>query len=237
MLDGRDLGTLSTRERRKVWGREVGIIFQDPMTSLNPVVKIGKQITESLRYHMGMSRGQANRRAEELLGSVGIPEPRRRLGSYPHELSGGMRQRVTIAIALACEPKLLVADEPTTALDVTVQAQILDLLQEQQRERDMALILVTHDLGVVARRADEVAVMYAGTDRRAGRPRATSSPACACRTPRRSSARCRSSPTRATRRCSSSRDGRRTWRASRPAARSHRAAPTRRTAARRSARR
>jgi oligopeptide/dipeptide ABC transporter ATP-binding protein len=162
VLDGRDLSELSRRQRRLVWGREVGIVFQDPMSSLNPVVKIGAQITESLRYHLGMSRRQATRRAADLLGSVGIPEPGRRLGSYPHELSGGMRQRVTIAIAISCEPKLLVADEPTTALDVTVQAQILDLLQEQQRERDMALILVTHDLGVVARRSDEVAVMYAG---------------------------------------------------------------------------
>jgi oligopeptide/dipeptide ABC transporter ATP-binding protein len=132
------------------------------MTSLNPVVKIGRQITEGLEHHLGMSRGDAHQAAIALLTSVGIPEPVRRLHQYPHELSGGMRQRVTIAIALACGPRLLMADEPTTALDVTVQAQILDLLQKQQRERFMAMVLVTHDLGVVAGRTDEIVVMYAG---------------------------------------------------------------------------
>jgi peptide/nickel transport system ATP-binding protein len=132
------------------------------MTSLNPVVKIGRQITESLNFHLDMDREQAEATALALLKSVGIPEAERRLKEYPHQLSGGMRQRVVIAIALACGPKLLFADEPTTALDVTVQAQILNLLRGQQRERDMAMILVTHDLGVVAGRADEIAVMYAG---------------------------------------------------------------------------
>jgi peptide/nickel transport system ATP-binding protein len=132
------------------------------MTSLNPVMKIGKQITESLRYHLDVSKDFADETALSLLQSVGIPEAKRRLNEYPHQMSGGMRQRVMIAIALACGPKLLFADEPTTALDVTVQAQILDLLQQQQRERFMAMILVTHDLGVVAGRADDIAVMYAG---------------------------------------------------------------------------
>jgi peptide/nickel transport system ATP-binding protein len=132
------------------------------MTSLNPVVKIGRQITESLRYHLDMDKKQSDEVALALMKSVGIPEAERRLEEYPHQLSGGMRQRIVIAIALACGPKLLFADEPTTALDVTVQAQILNLLQQQQRERDMAMVLVTHDLGVVAGRADEIAVMYAG---------------------------------------------------------------------------
>ena len=147
---------------RDYWGTEMAMVFQDPMTSLNPVVKVGRQITESLRYHLDMDKTQAYDTALALLKSVGIPEAERRLSEYPHQLSGGMRQRVVIAIALACGPKLLFADEPTTALDVTVQAQILNLLQQQQRERDMAMILVTHDLGVVAGRADEIAVMYAG---------------------------------------------------------------------------
>jgi oligopeptide/dipeptide ABC transporter ATP-binding protein len=132
------------------------------MTALNPVLKIGNQITEGLRHHLGVDRKTANQNAVALLRSVGIPEPERRLSQYPHELSGGMRQRVMIAVALACGPKLLFADEPTTALDVTVQAQILNLLARQQRERNMAMILVTHDLGVVAGRADDIAVMYAG---------------------------------------------------------------------------
>jgi peptide/nickel transport system ATP-binding protein len=138
------------------------MVFQDPMTSLNPVVRIGRQITEGLRHHLGMGKDEARETALALLRSVGIPEPERRLEQYPFELSGGMRQRVTIAIAISCGPKLLLADEPTTALDVTVQAQILNLLEDKQRERFMAMVLVTHDLGVVAGRADHVAVMYAG---------------------------------------------------------------------------
>jgi peptide/nickel transport system ATP-binding protein len=145
-----------------VWGTEMAMVFQDPMTSLNPVMKVGRQITESLRYHLKMTKRLAEENALALLKSVNIPEPERRLREYPHQLSGGMRQRIVIAIALACGPKLLFADEPTTALDVTVQAQILNVLQQQQRERFMAMILVTHDLGVVAGRADEIAVMYAG---------------------------------------------------------------------------
>ncbi len=147
---------------RRYWGTQMAMVFQDPMTALNPVMKIGNQITESLRYHLGFNRQFADETALQLLTSVGIPEAPRRMKQYPFEMSGGMRQRVMIAIALACGPKLLFADEPTTALDVTVQAQILDLLQEQQRERFMAMVLVTHDLGVVASRADDVAVMYAG---------------------------------------------------------------------------
>lgn len=144
------------------WGDQMAMVFQDPMTSLNPVMRVGKQITEGLRQHLEISKEYANQTALTLLSSVGISEPERRLRQYPHELSGGMRQRVMIAIALACGPKLLFADEPTTALDVTVQAQILDLLQTQQRDRYMAMILVTHDLGVVAGRTDDIAVMYAG---------------------------------------------------------------------------
>src|SRR5438067_3188575 len=147
---------------RAYWGTQMSMVFQDPMTSLNPVMKIGKQITEPLRYHLDVSRDYAEDTALALLQSVGIPEAERRLSEYPHQLSGGMRQRVMIAIALACGPKLLFADEPTTALDVTVQAQILDLLHKQQSERFMAMVLVTHDLGVVAGRAEATAVMYAG---------------------------------------------------------------------------
>ncbi len=140
----------------------MAMVFQDPMTSLNPVMKIGRQITESLVHHLSMDKNEARETALALLQSVGIPEPEQRLNEYPHQLSGGMRQRVTIAIALACGPKILFADEPTTALDVTVQAQILNLLARQQSERHMAMILVTHDLGVVAGRTDDIAVMYAG---------------------------------------------------------------------------
>ena len=148
---------------RDIWGSEMAMVFQDPMTSLNPVMKIGRQITESLVHHLQDGQGRGPRHgASALLQSVGIPEPEQRLDEYPHQLSGGMRQRVTIAIALACGPKILFADEPTTALDVTVQAQILNLLARQQSERHMAMILVTHDLGVVAGRTDDIAVMYAG---------------------------------------------------------------------------
>ena len=159
-FEGREV--LDQKTMQDVWGTSMAMIFQDAMTSLNPVMRVGKQITESLRHHLDMGRTEADETAVALLRSVGIPGPEKRLRVYPHELSGGMRQRVMIAIALACGPKLLFADEPTTALDVTVQAQILDLLQEQQAERFMAVILVTHDLGVVAGRTDDIAVMYAG---------------------------------------------------------------------------
>ncbi len=162
MFQGEDLRALPAGRLRKLLGREVGIVFQDPMTSLNPVMKIGRQIGEGLRLNRGFDSAAAGRRAVELLNEVGIPEPERRAGQYPHELSGGMRQRVAIAIAIACAPKLLIADEPTTALDVTVQRQILDLLQREQRQRGMAMILITHDLGVAAGRADDIMVMYAG---------------------------------------------------------------------------
>ncbi|MFV0317502.1 MAG: ABC transporter ATP-binding protein [Microthrixaceae bacterium] len=161
-FEDKDLTDWGDKEYRTLWGTEMAMIFQDPMTALNPVMKVGRQITESLRFHLDMDRSTARTTAVELLRSVRIPEPEKRFNSYPHEMSGGMRQRVVIAVALACGPKLLFADEPTTALDVTVQAQVLDLLAEQQRERFMAMILVTHDLGVVAGRADEIAVMYAG---------------------------------------------------------------------------
>jgi peptide/nickel transport system ATP-binding protein len=162
VYEGREIIDLPQSAMRQVWGSEMSMVFQDPMTSLNPVVKIGRQITESLRFHLGVDQSEARATAIALLGSVGIPEPARRVDEYPHQLSGGMRQRVMIAIALACGPKLLFADEPTTALDVTVQAQILDLLAVQQRERHMAMVLVTHDLGVVAGRTDEIIVMYGG---------------------------------------------------------------------------
>ena len=159
---GQDIALLSKTDRRRLWGAEMSMVFQDPMTALNPVLKIGRQLTEGLRYHLEMSKADATATARKLMQDVGIPEPARRLEEYPHQLSGGMRQRVMIAMALACGPALLFADEPTTALDVTVQAQILDLLADQQRDRNMAMILVTHDLGVVAGRTDEIAVMYAG---------------------------------------------------------------------------
>ena len=161
-LRGRELRGLPSRDMGHVWGPEVGVVLQDPMTSLNPTLKVGEQLSESLWYHRGLRRADLWRTALDLLESVGIPDAKRRLSVYPHQLSGGMRQRVTIAIALACSPQLLIADEPTTALDVTVQKQILDLLRRQQRERAMGMILVSHDLGVVAGRTDELAVMYAG---------------------------------------------------------------------------
>ena len=159
---GREIADLPGKEMRRYWGVEMSMVFQDPMTSLNPVMRIGNQIMEGLRTHLGQSKKDATETALALLKSVRIPEPERRLREYPHQLSGGMRQRVVIATALACGPRLLIADEPTTALDVTVQDQILDLLQTQQRERFMAMMLITHDLGVVAGRTDEIAVMYAG---------------------------------------------------------------------------
>ena len=161
-FDGRDLLAIEEREMRQLRGRDIGMIFQEPMTSLNPVLTIGKQITEVLRLHEGLSAKAARARAIELLDLVRIPDAHRRIDEYPHQLSGGMRQRVMIAIAVACRPKLLIADEPTTALDVTIQAQVLDLLDGLRRELDMALILITHDLGVVGQWADKVVVMYAG---------------------------------------------------------------------------
>jgi len=161
-FEGREIGGLSRRAMRDVWGKEMAMIFQDPMTSLNPLMKIGAQIAEPLRLHLGMSRSDAWATAERLMQDVRIPAPGRRLRQYPHEMSGGMRQRIMIAIAMACGPTLLLADEPTTALDVTVQAQILDLLGEQRRDRNMSLLLVTHDLGVVAGHTDEIGVMYGG---------------------------------------------------------------------------
>src|SRR6187397_899579 len=162
MFGGRDLLTLNDEKLRSVRGREIGMIFQDPMTSLNPVLTIGKQIREPLEAHFGMNRQQADKRAVELLDQVGIPSAKQRLKDYPHQFSGGMRQRAMIALALACEPKLLIADEPTTALDVTIQAQILELLRELQSRLGLGLLLITHDLGVVAEMGDRVAVMYAG---------------------------------------------------------------------------
>jgi oligopeptide transport system ATP-binding protein len=162
LLDGRDLLALSDRAMRRVRGAEVAMIFQDPMTSLNPVLPISLQIGEALALHRGLAGDAARRRTVELLDMVGIPAARSRLDDYPHQFSGGMRQRVMIAIAIACEPKLLIADEPTTALDVTIQAQILDLLRQLRQQLGMTLILITHDLGVVAGICDAVNVMYAG---------------------------------------------------------------------------
>jgi peptide/nickel transport system ATP-binding protein len=162
MFDGQDLVRCSPEVLRKLRARSLAVVFQDPMTSLNPVLTLGTQLTETLQEHLDLDISAATRRAVELLAAVGIPAPEQRLAQYPHQLSGGMRQRVAIAIALSCEPKLLIADEPTTALDVTIQAQILDLLAREQRRRHMAMIIITHDLGVVAGRTDEVAVMYAG---------------------------------------------------------------------------
>ncbi|MBT6275588.1 MAG: ABC transporter ATP-binding protein [Chromatiales bacterium] len=162
MFDGRDLLKLSDREIRNVRGGEIGMVFQEPMTSLNPVLTIGLQLTETLYVHRGMGQSESKARAVELMGMVGISEPERRLKQYPHHLSGGMRQRVMIALALACEPKLIIADEPTTALDVTIQAQILELMKQLTKELGVALIVITHNLGVVARYADRVNVMYAG---------------------------------------------------------------------------
>ena len=159
---GQDLLKLQDSELRKIRGREIAMIFQDPMTSLNPVLTIGRQIREALETHFGMDREQADTRSTELLDQVGIPSAKMRLKDYPHQFSGGMRQRAMIAMALACEPKLLIADEPTTALDVTIQAQILELLKTLVAERDTALVMITHDLGVVAGMCERVSVMYAG---------------------------------------------------------------------------
>ncbi|CAO3402313.1 ABC transporter ATP-binding protein [Azospirillum sp. 11R-A] len=162
MFGGRDLLTMSAAQRRKITGKDVAMVFQEPMTSLNPCFTVGFQIMETLRVHEGLSGKALRNRAIALLEQVGIPAPETRLSAFPHQLSGGMNQRVMIAIAIACNPRLLVADEPTTALDVTIQKQILDLLVQLQRERGMALILITHDMGVVAETAQRVVVMYAG---------------------------------------------------------------------------
>ena len=162
MFNGHDLLTISDKDRRKLTGKDVAMIFQEPTTSLNPSFTIGFQLTETLRLHEGMDRKAAERRAVELLGQVGIPSPESRLSAYPHQMSGGMNQRVMIAMAIACNPKLLIADEPTTALDVTIQAQILDLLISLQKERKMGLVMITHNMGVVADTAQRVMVMYAG---------------------------------------------------------------------------
>ncbi|MBN8940894.1 MAG: ABC transporter ATP-binding protein [Rhizobiales bacterium] len=161
-FQGRELLTLSEAEMRTIRGNAISMIFQDPMSSLNPVLTVGRQISETLRLHQGLRGGPAQDRAIEMLAMVGIPEPRRRIGQYPHELSGGMCQRVMIAMALACDPKLLIADEPTTALDVTIQAQILELMRDLKQRIGTAIILITHDLGVVWEVAERVLVMYAG---------------------------------------------------------------------------
>ncbi|RAP39849.1 dipeptide ABC transporter ATP-binding protein DppD [Rhodovulum viride] len=161
-FDGTDLRSLTARQRRQVIGRDISMIFQEPMTSLNPCFTAGFQIKETLRQHLKLDRRARHARAIELMEMVGIPDPARRLNAFPHQLSGGMSQRVMIAMALACQPRLLIADEPTTALDVTIQAQILDLLQDLQKSTGMALILITHDMGVVAETAQRVQVQYAG---------------------------------------------------------------------------
>jgi oligopeptide/dipeptide ABC transporter ATP-binding protein len=161
-FQARDLASLPEQEMRRIRGNEISMIFQEPMTSLNPVMTVGDQIAETVRLHEGASPSEARNRAIEMLRLVKIADPQKRVGNYPHQFSGGQRQRVMIAMALACTPKLLIADEPTTALDVTIQAQILELIGELQGRLGMAVLLITHDLGVVAERADEVAVMYAG---------------------------------------------------------------------------
>jgi len=162
LYKGRDLLALSGEEMRDVRGREIAMVFQEPMTSLNPVLTIGRQMTEGLEIHLGMTQADAHARAVELLGMVGIADPERRLAQYPHHFSGGMRQRMMIAMALACKPSLILADEPTTALDVTIQAQILELMRSLSRRLGVAMVIITHNLGVVARYADRVNVMYAG---------------------------------------------------------------------------
>jgi oligopeptide/dipeptide ABC transporter ATP-binding protein len=162
LFDGVNLLSLSNKEMRKIRGNRIGMIFQEPMTSLNPTFSIGFQIAEVLRLHRGLNNRQARRRSVELLDLVGVGSPSARIDQYPHQLSGGLRQRVMIAMALACDPDLLIADEPTTALDVTIQAQILELLAQLQREFDMSILLITHDLGVVAEFCEQVVVMYAG---------------------------------------------------------------------------
>jgi oligopeptide transport system ATP-binding protein len=162
MFEGRDLVELDEKDMRAIRGNDISMIFQDPMTSLNPVLRIGFQLAEGTRLHLGLSKKEADDRSVELLEAVGMPDARRRLRDYPHQFSGGMRQRVMIAMALSCEPKLLIADEPTTALDVTIQAQILELLERLQERFGMSILLITHDLGVVAGVSDDIVVMYAG---------------------------------------------------------------------------
>ncbi|MFQ5521481.1 MAG: ABC transporter ATP-binding protein [Candidatus Methylomirabilia bacterium] len=162
LFKGRDLLQLDEESMRRIRGREIAMVFQEPMTSLNPVLSIGRQLTETLEIHLGMTADQARRRAAELLATVGIPDPERRLSQYPHQFSGGMRQRMMIAMALSCSPSLILADEPTTALDVTIQAQILELMKDLSRRLGVAMVIITHNLGVVARYADRVNVMYAG---------------------------------------------------------------------------
>ena len=162
LFKGRDLLTLSEEEMRRIRGREIGMIFQEPMTSLNPVLSVGRQLTETVEIHLGMTPAQSRARATELLSLVGVSDPERRLSQYPHQFSGGMRQRMMIAMALSCNPPLVLADEPTTALDVTIQAQILELMKDLSRRLGAAMMIITHNLGVVARYADRVNVMYAG---------------------------------------------------------------------------
>jgi oligopeptide/dipeptide ABC transporter ATP-binding protein len=162
LFKGRDLLTLTEEEMRRIRGREIGMIFQEPMTSLNPVLTVGRQLTETVEIHLGMTPAQSRARAVELLSLVGVSDPERRLAQYPHQFSGGMRQRMMIAMALSCNPPLILADEPTTALDVTIQAQILELMRDLSRRLGVAMLIITHNLGVVARYADRVNVMYAG---------------------------------------------------------------------------
>ena len=161
-FEGDDVRAVAKERRKHFWGVKMTMVFQDPMTSLNPVKRCGEQITETLRYHLGDDKATAKKKAIDLLEQVGVPEPSKRVDQYPHELSGGLRQRVVIAMALACEPSLLIADEPTTAVDVTVQKRLLDLLDGLRRDRGMSMILITHDLGVARGRCDDVAVMYGG---------------------------------------------------------------------------
>jgi oligopeptide/dipeptide ABC transporter ATP-binding protein len=162
LFKGRDVLALDEESMRRIRGREIAMVFQEPMTSLNPVLSVGRQLTETVEIHLGMSAAQARQRAVELLAMVGMPDPAQRLFHYPHQFSGGMRQRIMIAMALACDPALILADEPTTALDVTVQAQILELLQGFSRRLGVAIVMITHNLGIVARYADRINVMYAG---------------------------------------------------------------------------
>ncbi len=232
---GNDLLRLKRRELRDVCGREIAMVFQDPMTSLHPMLTVGKQLTEHLR-RFGHSRAAAGARAVELLDQVRIPDPRSALAAYPHQFSGGMRQRIAIAIALAAGPSLLIADEPTTALDVTVQAGILRLLDRLRRENDLSVVLITHDLGVMSAIADRISIFYAGASSRRGSARTCSS-ARATRTRARCSTRCRIRRPSTTRRSSRSTARRRARSGFRPAARSTRAARTRSTSARRSIRR